>query len=694
MKIFLHLILLSTAAASVSIATTYYTLPQRQSYMFTLSLISSAYITISVAIEELHDLDVEQIIHDDSKKKENIMHHTERPVPNKPNVHNTIDRFTRVIANEIMRRLPWRRRRGGRRRKHKRKYNKKMKNDYSISKHIDIQNKRRVGAWCPPTKIVSDDSTDDTSTESTGSYGEVEIVRDKSIVAVSCSNSKSTESTPDKNCEVERSDITNDVQPGMVVYVFAQDKQRQEHSTSQLERFHSDTYEYDIDDKTIDAEGRDESSIRGIRCLNEMGQYYDNDEQVVQYTLLEQEPVELGNIDVHRIDYAYQPVVLGIDIGFGQGSELEARNLDVPSSYPTSTGDNHAVSFRWWSWVSHINQMLHNDKKHSDDSGMGLVDPAEADTLYQSNIYEEDGKSPFAGGSHGDIWKARRRCPASSNDTITSSCDDGKDLIVKRLKIEHGYPVLEAGLREVYFGELLAREALSSTLFTTYVDHFFREGASTNQVELWIVYENAGTSLRSFLYTPVDTGGYVVFQNSEFWRRLRRGFDECEGCDEDDSLTIFDTQHQKSNNIHSDKSNKSKGSTKGGALLREVLKQLITSVAFLHEKGIVHRDIKPSNIMCKMSDRINCILGDFSSGYNDYVTRNLYTNGPSSSEQTIEYTPPEVLPNDDNPYSYDSWSIGVVVSCLIVYYVTSCIYIQSCSAVTSFAYDQRLLSYY
>jgi len=655
-----------------------------------LSLISSTYITTSVAIEELHDLDVEHIINDISDEKENIIHnnkYTERPIPNKPNVHNTIDRFTRVIANEIMRRLPWRRRRRSsrrrRRKKHKMMYKKQIKNDvHSISKHVDIQNKRRVGAWCPPTKIVSDDSTDDTSTESTGSYGEVEIVGDKSIVAVSCSNSKSTESTPDKNCEVERSDLitTNDVQPGMVVYVFAQDKQGQEHSTSALKRFHSDTYDDAFDDKSIDAEGRDESSIRGIRCLNEMGQYYDNDEQVVQYTLLEQEPVELGNIDIHRIDYAYQPVVLGIS-GFKQGSELEARNLDAPSSYPDSTGDNSAVSFRWWSWVSHINQVLHKEKTSIDDeNGIGLVDPAaEADPSfeqqysYQSNIYEEDGKSPFAGGSHGDIWKARRRCPASGNNNITSSCDDGKDLIVKRLKIEHGYPVLEAGLREVYFGELLAREAESPTLFTTYVDHFFREGTSTNQIELWIVYENAGTSLRSFLYTPVDTGGYVVFQNSEFWRRLRRGIDECEGCNEDESLTIFDTQHQKSTNKHSDKSNKSKGNTQGGALLREVLKQLITSVAFLHERGIVHRDIKPSNIMCKtgseVSDRIKdlrCILGDFSSGYNDYVKRNLYTNGPSSSEQTIEYTPPEILPYGSNPFSYDSWSIGVVVSCLIV----------------------------
>ena len=76
--------------------------------------------------------------------------------------------------------------------------------------------------------------------------------------------------------------------------------------------------------------------------------------------------------------------------------------------------------------------------------------------------------------------------------------------------------------------------------------------------------------------------------------------------------------------------------------------------------------------MCKTESEsgrikdLRCILGDFSSAQNDYVRRNLYTNGPSSFEQTIEYSPPEGLPYGSNPFSYDSWSIGVVVSCLIV----------------------------
>lgn len=64
---------------------------------------------------------------------------------------------------------------------------------------------------------------------------------------------------------------------------------------------------------------------------------------------------------------------------------------------------------------------------------------------------------------------------------------------------------------------------------------------------------------------------------------------------------------------------------------------------------------------------IQCSLGDFSSAWDTYTSENLYTNGPSIEELTIEYAPPEALlgsPWDSfskaKPQSYDSWSIGVL----------------------------------
>lgn len=93
-------------------------------------------------------------------------------------------------------------------------------------------------------------------------------------------------------------------------------------------------------------------------------------------------------------------------------------------------------------------------------------------------------------------------------------------------------------------------------------------------------------------------------------------------------------------------------------------------------------------------DEVRCLLGDFSSAWDEFSSRNLYANGPSLKEQTNEYAPwvyyqhscprvpvisdmrldfhsPEVLFQGlspwvpfflDRPTSYDSWSIGVVVS--------------------------------
>ncbi|KAL3808967.1 hypothetical protein ACHAXA_005159 [Cyclostephanos tholiformis] len=350
-------------------------------------------------------------------------------------------------------------------------------------------------------------------------------------------------------------------------------------------------------------------------------------------------------------------------------------------------GGDRQVSFRWWSWVSHISQIFHPNAA----IGSGPSVPSSRDYLdspYRSIMYEEDGKHPFAGGSHGEIWRARRRCPiiVGGDEKITTNatkafptCDGSRDLIVKRLKIEHGYTVLEAGLREVYFGELLAREVESSSMFTTYVDHFFRERVR-NVAELWIVFENAGTSLRSFLYTAVDAGGFMLYQHSAFWRRLRRGIagDRFEA----DAVVPYHPNHDNrpiDDHANHETRDHERGSKGGRELLREILKQLITAVAFLHERGIVHRDIKPSNIMCKTIpesdigsisrkiEAIRCLLGDFSSAWDEFSSRNLYINGPSSKEQTDEYAPPEVLFDTawitffhQHPTSYDSWSIGVV----------------------------------
>jgi serine/threonine protein kinase len=304
------------------------------------------------------------------------------------------------------------------------------------------------------------------------------------------------------------------------------------------------------------------------------------------------------------------------------------------------------------------------------------------------------GKSPFAGGSHGEVWKGRRVCKKENevnspafmrhhlHEGVTDDdCDDQQPLVLKRLKINRGYRLLEAGLREVYFGNLIQKQldGTQQNLYTTYVDHFFREvpkrvfGRVQEEVdlELWIVFKDAGPSLRSYIYTATMSDGFVMYQHSSLWTQLRTmpSFEE-------------DPHVSSRKNANETKTNSARSGIPhvGRKIMRVILYEILSAAAILHQKGIVHRDIKPSNIMCNgdamlhdifATDKmptIECRLGDFSSGWDHYTADHLYTNGPSPWEQTDEYAPPESYlgPNwipfsKDKPQSYDSWSIGVTI---------------------------------
>jgi len=265
----------------------------------------------------------------------------------------------------------------------------------------------------------------------------------------------------------------------------------------------------------------------------------------------------------------------------------------------------------------------------------------------------------FAGGAHGEIWRGRR----IDNNGLSS-------LILKRMRVGESVKLLEAGLREIFFGKQLAGEA---GLFTTYQDHFFREEGDL--LELWVVFEDAGRSLRSCLYTGVSIGDMLLFQHSWLWLELRFSLAHQSKRMSSVALEKQEEDYNRELYAHDEELRKH-----GKDFIRSVLKQLIEAVARLHSRGIVHRDIKPSNILCLMGSDVDtsqqlmysdirnttCVLGDFSSAYNREAARALYTGGPSRFEHTDEYAPPEavfgyaygmregILP------SFDSWSIGVV----------------------------------
>ncbi|KAL3908560.1 MAG: hypothetical protein SGILL_008436, partial [Bacillariaceae sp.] len=421
------------------------------------------------------------------------------------------------------------------------------------------------------------------------------------------------------------------------------------------------------------------------------------------YTLIEPVQLDLGVIPRHYLDFAYKPVV-GRDEQdeyHGLGSETltedaeerkesagtngktdhetapinaEESNVAVEEQkasnflIPAVQGDSKTFSY-WWSWwFPHASTWWKSYGSTQSDYDMG--------------------KTAFAGGSHGEVWKGRRICKRKGNAAFLSrqqkqrmyehtydedGCDDQQPLVLKRLKIDRGYRLLEAGLREVYFGNIIRKqlEETQKNLYTVYVDHFFREVPrrlfgrvqATTDLELWIVFEDAGPSLRSYLYTATASDGFIMYQHSFLWTQFR-------------TFSFEDKQERNSES----KGEKTTLPHIGRKVTRVVLYEILSAAAILHQKGIVHRDIKPSNVMCKaeklmgdlfMLDKlpvIECRLGDFSSGWDAYTSENLYTNGPSPGEQTDEYAPPEsfIGPNwipfaNEKPQSYDSWSIGVLI---------------------------------
>jgi serine/threonine protein kinase len=431
------------------------------------------------------------------------------------------------------------------------------------------------------------------------------------------------------------------------------------------------------------------------------------------YALTEPVQLDLGAIPRHYLDYAYTPVVGrdeqhhgGISSKIPPEGENEYEDADAPepmhrhtSSVSNAGAERKAVeeqktskvliptvdvgssefsaSFSsWWSWwFPHTSNWWKSSGSTQSDYDMG--------------------KSAFAGGSHGEVWKGRRICRkygGTGSSAFLSSqqkkrilkyndeedgCDDQLPLVLKRLRIDRGYRLLEAGLREVYFGNLI-QEQLDETqknLYTVYVDHFFREVPrrmfgrvqATTDLELWIVFEDAGPSLRSYLYTATASNGFLMYQHSALWTQFR----------------IFSTASQGTENSSTKHDSNSKSGQVphlGRKVMRVVLYEILSAAAILHQKGIVHKDIKPSNVMCKaeklMGDLlsldkmpvIECRLGDFSSAWDRYTSETLYTNGPSPGEQTDEYAPPEsfIGPNwipfaSEKPQTYDSWSIGVLI---------------------------------
>jgi len=93
---------------------------------------------------------------------------------------------------------------------------------------------------------------------------------------------------------------------------------------------------------------------------------------------------------------------------------------------------------------------------------------------------------------------------------------------------------------------------------------------------------------------------------------------------------------------------------------RQLFKQIVRAVHYIHSKKIIHRDLKLENILLDANNR--CKIVDF--GLSDYVSSKERTITDAGTEA---YLAPEVYSGnsgDSDPYKIDVWSLGVILYAL------------------------------
>ena len=242
-------------------------------------------------------------------------------------------------------------------------------------------------------------------------------------------------------------------------------------------------------------------------------------------------------------------------------------------------------------------------------------------------------------GSFGEAWRAQRLNATS------------KTFVVKRLFVEKSLDVKLSGEREIYFGHKLQKlnglqdevglDLSGDEHLVRFVESF--EAAGPLGDELWLVFEDEGLSLHSYVYevaaetseqrTVGSLGTQIdVVQPSRWWISCRQ-------------------------------------SEEGNAMLIEIFKQIVEAVQSCHLRGIAHRDVKMENVMIRFdaSGFPHVRLIDFGSAVDEYTMEHMFNDGPSRTEQTSQYEPPESLFSDglgkqriDRYFKYDVWSLGIL----------------------------------
>mmetsp|Transcript_34634 Transcript_34634/g.69966 ORF Transcript_34634/g.69966 Transcript_34634/m.69966 type:complete len:781 (-) Transcript_34634:3058-5400(-) len=97
---------------------------------------------------------------------------------------------------------------------------------------------------------------------------------------------------------------------------------------------------------------------------------------------------------------------------------------------------------------------------------------------------------------------------------------------------------------------------------------------------------------------------------------------------------------------------------------RNLARELLSAVAYMHDRGVAHRDLKPQNLLLvSKDDDADIKVADFGFAKRVHVPNSLMTRCG-----TPTYVAPEVLKNHPHDMMVDMWSVGIIIYVLLVGY--------------------------